>query len=176
MCKASETSPNARAIALDPWRAVTDRDLEDIRRVAWRMAGRAEDGEDLAQEICVEILQRPLIRRDGSIGWLQLLARHAIGRLRRREVDRRNRERSAVTPEIQSSTLESLERNETRTRIAQLVAGLGEPYRSNLHMRYFDGLSVAEIAERTGRSRATVRSQIKRGLDRLRRRRDALLR
>jgi RNA polymerase sigma-70 factor (ECF subfamily) len=148
---------------------------ERIRHVAHRLGRGREECEDLAQDLWVELLHRPARRSDGLIAWLQLLARHALGRLRRRERDRRHRERCAALPEALASTLDDLERDETRERIVALVEGLDEPYRSVLRMRFFDGLPVAGIAERTGRSPATVRSQIKRGLDRLRERRASLL-
>jgi DNA-directed RNA polymerase specialized sigma24 family protein len=48
------------------------------------------------------------------------------------------------------------------------LEGLREPYREVVRLRCLDELATAEIAERLGRGEATVRSQLKRGLDLLR--------
>ena len=57
----------------------------------------------------------------------------------------------------------------TRERaLAGLVIELVEPYRSTILLRFFEGLSAAEIAHREGVPPGTVRWRLKRGLDQLR--------
>ncbi|MGH2357682.1 MAG: RNA polymerase sigma factor, partial [Candidatus Limnocylindria bacterium] len=48
------------------------------------------------------------------------------------------------------------------------VAGLVEPYREVVALRFFGELSLAEIAETTGRPLNTVKTHLRRGLERLR--------
>jgi DNA-directed RNA polymerase specialized sigma24 family protein len=50
-----------------------------------------------------------------------------------------------------------------------LVDALDEPFRSTIRLRYFDGLSAAEIARRATLPEGTVRWRAKEGLERLRR-------
>ena len=48
------------------------------------------------------------------------------------------------------------------------VAGLDEPYREIVALRFFGDLSLAEIAELSGRPLGTVKTHLHRGLGRLR--------
>jgi RNA polymerase sigma-70 factor (ECF subfamily) len=52
--------------------------------------------------------------------------------------------------------------------VRQALAGLDEPYRETVSLRYFGELSLAEIAEQTGRPLGTVKTHLQRGLLRLR--------
>ena len=62
---------------------------------------------------------------------------------------------------------------ENHRMVAEVVSGLEEPFRQTLVLHYYDGLSSAEIARRLGLPEGTIRSRIKRGLDRVRVRLDA---
>ena len=48
------------------------------------------------------------------------------------------------------------------------VASLPEPYREVVALRFFGELSLAEVAESTGRPLSTVKTHLRRGLERLR--------
>jgi RNA polymerase sigma-70 factor (ECF subfamily) len=48
------------------------------------------------------------------------------------------------------------------------VAGLSEPYREVVALRFFGELSLEEIASATGRPLNTVKTHLRRGLERLR--------
>ena len=49
------------------------------------------------------------------------------------------------------------------------VASLGEPYREVVALRFFGELSLLDIAAATGRPEGTIKAQLHRGLERLRR-------
>ena len=57
---------------------------------------------------------------------------------------------------------------ERAARVRTAVAALGEPYRETVALRFFAELSLAEIAEQTGRPLGTVKTHLHRGLARLR--------
>ena len=57
---------------------------------------------------------------------------------------------------------------ERRAEIRDAVAALPDPYRETVALRFFGELSLAEIAETTGRPLNTVKTHLRRGLDRLR--------
>jgi protein-disulfide isomerase len=59
-------------------------------------------------------------------------------------------------------------RFDTQRRLSELVMALREPYRTTVLLRYYDGLSAVEIAERLDLPAATVRGRLKTGLDELR--------
>jgi RNA polymerase sigma-70 factor (ECF subfamily) len=63
---------------------------------------------------------------------------------------------------------DAAERNEQLLHLAEALAGLPEPQRQAVLMRYYEGRSLPEIAERLERSRAGVASLLRRGLARLR--------
>ena len=48
------------------------------------------------------------------------------------------------------------------------VASLAEPYREVVALRFFGELSLAEVAEATGRPLNTVKTHLRRGLEHLR--------
>ena len=67
-----------------------------------------------------------------------------------------------------------MERDELRRLVGEAVLDLAEPYRSTVVLRFFEELSLAEIAGRSGVPLGTVKTRLRRALERLRRRLGAL--
>jgi RNA polymerase sigma-70 factor (ECF subfamily) len=63
---------------------------------------------------------------------------------------------------------DAAERNEQLLRLADALAGLPEPQRQAVLLRYYEDRPLPEIAQRLKRSRAGVASLLRRGLSRLR--------
>ena len=61
-----------------------------------------------------------------------------------------------------------------RRTVVDAVLDLKEPYRSTLLLRYYEDLTAQQVAESQGLPLDTVKTRIKRGLDRLRMRLDRL--
>jgi RNA polymerase sigma-70 factor (ECF subfamily) len=68
----------------------------------------------------------------------------------------------------QASPVELAERNEQLLTLASALRGLPEEQREALLLRYQDGLPLAEIGSRLGRTRPAVASLLRRGLQQLR--------
>jgi RNA polymerase sigma-70 factor (ECF subfamily) len=68
----------------------------------------------------------------------------------------------------QSSPSERVARDENAVRLAEALADLPEAQQEALILQHWQGLSLAEIGERLGRTPAAVAGLIKRGLRRLR--------
>jgi RNA polymerase sigma-70 factor (ECF subfamily) len=68
----------------------------------------------------------------------------------------------------QSSPSQRAERNEQLLQLAEALATLPEAQREVLLLRHCQGLSLAEISEQLGRTRASVASLLRRGLEQLR--------
>jgi len=68
----------------------------------------------------------------------------------------------------QSSPSDRAARDESAVRLAEALADLPAPQREALVLQHWQGLSLAEIGARLGRSPAAVAGLIKRGLKRLR--------
>src|SRR5206468_4920779 len=68
----------------------------------------------------------------------------------------------------QSSPSQRAERNEQLLALSRALAALPDAQREVLVLRHCQGLSLAEISEHLGRSRASVASLLRRGLKELR--------
>src|SRR5215831_239162 len=140
-----------------------------IRRLARVLIDQDDVAEDLVQDTWLVAL-RSHPDDDRPLGpWLGGVLRNLIYKRRRAEARRKHRERTAARQPVSLPTAEVLiDRAETQRLLVNLVMDLAEPYRSTLLLRYYEGLSAAEIARRQGIPAGTVRSRLKHGLDRLR--------
>ncbi len=154
----------------DAFRLLVEREQLTVFRVCLRILGRPADAEDVAQESFV-MAYRALgsYRGDGPLGgWLMRIAtRQAFRRLGQR------RETVELSPELplRSAAADPLHvalANEEHRAVRNAVAALGEPYREVVALRFFGELSLEEIASATGRPLNTVKTHLRRGLQRLR--------
>lgn len=138
-------------------------DLPDLSR---RFLRGAPESDDVAQEVW--LLLRRQEKLENRVPWLRTTMLRLSSRWRRQESGRRFRERSVARADGTPSVADELERKARREAAHRLVDSLADPYREVLRLRYLEDLEIEEVAARLGRPAATVRSQIKRGLDRLR--------
>ncbi|MCZ6597951.1 MAG: RNA polymerase sigma factor, partial [Planctomycetota bacterium] len=137
-----------------------------LRALAARLVG-ATAADDLVQDTWLAALQRPPDPTRPPRPWLSTVARRLAGGRRRSEP------RPAEAGEGKlPSTAELIERIDTEKRLASEVARLDEPFRTTVLLRYYEGLSSADIARRQGVPGGTVRWRLKRGLELLRERLD----
>lgn len=156
----------------DAFRSLVEREQTPVFRTCYRILGRIADAEDVTQESFV-IAYRSIgtYRGEGTLGaWLGRIAtRQALRRLGQR--------REAVSIEATGVGLDAAGgldplgqaiAAERASRVRSAVAALDEPYREIVALRFFAELSLAEIAEQTGRPLGTVKTHLHRGLARLR--------
>jgi RNA polymerase sigma factor (sigma-70 family) len=132
-----------------------------------RDAAAADD----AFQVTFLLLARHAARLTGNpsvAGWLHTVAVRSAGKIRRAEVRRRKRERTAPEPVAQSP--DALTWAEVRERIDAELARLPDEYRLPLLLCYVQGLSYADAAQRLGCTLGALRGRLERGRDRLRRR------
>ena len=145
-----------------------------VRSLARRLMGDSERGDELAQRTLLVALEGKPQVGTGLRPWLRRVLLRQASHARRGQARRRAREELASRPEVvEVGAAELCEQLEEQQRLAALVAALSEPYRSVVLRRFYRGETVAQIAEETGHSPATVRSQLARGLARLRESLDA---
>ena len=152
------------------------------------MLGDLHDAEDAAQEAFVTAYRSLASwRGDGPFGaWLTRIAvRIALRKAsQRRTVAWRDpfgrEDASASDPITKAMDQVSLDaapstdpssialRGERATDVRTAVAGLPEPYREVVTLRFFGELSLDEIAVQTGRPLGIVKTHLHRGLIRLR--------
>ncbi len=154
----------------DLFGVVVEREQVAVYRTCLRILGRTHDAEDVAQETFV-IAYRSLgsYRHEGLLGgWLMLIAiRQAYRRLGQR------RETAELQPEMAlgspgSDPLSIALAGERQRAVRLAVAALGDPYREVVALRFFSEMSLAEIAAATRRPLNTVKTHLRRGLERLR--------
>lgn len=172
----------------DAFRALVEREGPSLVRASYRILGDLHEAEDIAQEAFV-IGYRSLgdWRGEGPLGaWLTRIAvRLAIRRASRRSrvawldvnvaADGSTSDPASVAIAAASKAEQSWSdpsalavRAERAADVRAAVAGLGEPYREVVALRFFGELSLAEIARQLDRPLATVKTHLHRGLKRLR--------
>ncbi len=144
---------------------------EWLRRLARALVGEAS-AEDVVQET-YEVALRRAPREGGDVRpWLGWVARN-LSRMRRRAAARRARREEQVEAAVAAPSPEELvARARMQERVARMVLELEEPLRATVMLRYYEGLSGAEIARAQGVPEGTVRWRLKRALDEVRARLD----
>ncbi len=156
---------------------LVERYQEIAFRVAYLIAGDAQDAEDIAQDAFVKAhaaLAR--FRTDAPFRpWLlQIVANEA--RNRRRSAGRRTHlalraaveQRNAVSGDAAPSPETAALAEEQRRQLLDAVNALREEDRQVVAYRYFLDLNEAEMAEALNCARGTVKSRLSRALGRLR--------
>jgi RNA polymerase sigma-70 factor, ECF subfamily len=127
--------------------------------------------EDVHQQVFLEVWQRAPDydpERASVLTWIMTIARsRAIDELRRRRPEPHDPSRSlemAEDPDPEQSPDALIE----RWRVAHLLSRLRPEEAELLRMRFYEGLSQSEIAERTGIALGTVKMRMVAALRRLR--------
>ena len=137
----------------------------------------ADQAADVTQEVFLAAW-RSRARFDpmtGSLGgWLMGIARfkvidHLRAQYRNSSVASGDLVDLGSTGEPRSGTDPDIDQIATRILVADAVQRVGEPASTWIRMAFVEGLSHSEIAERTGTPLGTVKSSIRRGLQRIRR-------
>jgi RNA polymerase sigma-70 factor (ECF subfamily) len=154
----------------DAFRVIVERTQGPVFRACLRILGSPAEAEDAAQESFVTAF-RSLggYRGDGPLqAWVVRIAtRHAL----RRRAQRRPSTDLAAARDWSSGRdddpLQATLAGERRAEVRTAVAALAEPYREVVALRYFGELSLEEVAVATGRPLNTIKTQLRRGLQRL---------
>jgi RNA polymerase sigma-70 factor, ECF subfamily len=152
-----------------------DRYQKLVLSIALKLVRDRGEAEDVTQIVFLDIY-RAVAQFDPGKGntkvWIMQYAYHrAINR--RQHLQCREFYTTAELEEVDARPLESqaifgLSRPETRELVRKSIASLSEEQRSVIELASYEGLSMKEIAERTGESFANVRHHYYRGLHKLR--------
>jgi len=141
---------------------------EWVRGLARSLASGGADADDLEQETMAAALRSPPPSGGYPRAWLATVLRNAFRRAGRGSARRAARERATRAPGEPEDPAEVVARAEAHGRLVEAVLGLGEPARTALLLRFYDGLPPREVARATGVPVETARSRIKRALADLR--------
>jgi len=119
--------------------------------------------DDLMQDVFLTAMNRlhALRELDAFGGWLAAIARN-----RATDYHRRARETEELTDAMGASGHDDQEAR----RVLNLIRTLPEAYRETLILRFVEGMTGPEIAERTGLTPGSVRVNLHRGITMLRER------
>ena len=151
---------------------LVERETRTVYRACLRILGRPHDAEDVTQESFVAAYRAiRTYRGEGSLrAWLLRIAtRQSFRRLtqRRATIELADVPEPRLADASNEPTRVVVEM-ESRREVRHAVAALPNPYREVVALRFFADLSLAEVAEATGRPLNTVKTHLRRGLERLR--------
>jgi RNA polymerase sigma-70 factor, ECF subfamily len=142
-----------------------------VRAFCARMLGGAEAGDDVAQELFLEIW-RTRGRYDGRARFRSFLFTSARNQcasvLRRRKVAGPQQPLDERVAAVDAGQLEQLLAQERRRRLHAVLANLPAKLREAIWLRFSAELDYREIAEVLGRPEQTIRSRVFLALRRLR--------
>ena len=158
----------------DAWEVVVRHRHSRVYSLAFRFTGRADEAEDLTQEVFLKVYRTlHLYRPDSGTleTWIVRVARnHFIDHYRKYKTERMKTapledHHDAVALPTQRVTTpgEILDRKETAERVHRLLARLPEEQREAVILRDLEELSYEEIADLLKVPIGTVKSRINRG-------------
>lgn len=139
------------------------------RSLARQLVADAATAEDVVQETWIAALREQPSTDRPLRPWLERVLRNFASNARRNRATRGRHEQAAASGEATSASVaDVVAKAEGQQRVVAAVLSLAEPYRSVVLLRYYEGLSAAEIARRSETPAGTVRWQVKQGLALLR--------
>lgn len=138
---------------------------EWVRRLAIALVRDPDAAGDLAQDAMEAAMASPPREAGPVRPWLGGVVRN-LARMRWR-TDARRRRREALAHDNDDPVLSPealVERAETQQLVARIVLELSEPLRQTVLLRFYEGLSSAEIARRLDVPAGTVRWRLSRAL------------
>jgi RNA polymerase sigma factor (sigma-70 family) len=145
---------------------------EWLRRLAFYLLRDDADADDVVQEAWEAALRSPPDPKRPMRPWLAQVVRNAVQSSRRASARRRARELEALPESPADAADVLLARLQLQEKIARLMVGLEEPYRTTLVLRFYDGQDATEIGRLCDVPAGTVRWRISEGVRRLRARLD----
>ncbi|MFN0059620.1 MAG: RNA polymerase sigma factor [Planctomycetota bacterium] len=163
----------ARAGRTEAWHELYRRFVRVVHGIALGYVSK-DEAEDVTQDVFARAFRElAQVREDAAFpGWLCALARHLAV-----DAQRRERRRGRTVPLVAThapvarqaaQSSDAVAETELRERVIAHIRSLTSAYRETLLLRLVEGLTGAEIADRTGLTPESVRVNLSRGLQLLR--------
>lgn len=150
---------------------VYDQHYQNVFRTAFLLMKNRDDAKDITQEVFVRFIQsrKSIKNHDGIKSWLhRVTVNCAIDLIKKRRMKSLNAIESEQS-ERQTPEEEFLQK-ETRNLLLRELDVLPDKQKRALILRFFEGLSISEIARFTGLTNGSTRVTITRALLKLRKR------
>ena len=154
----------------DAFELLLERHRTALARTAYLVTRDREANQDVMQEALIQIWRDlPSYRPFGSFGaWmLKITLNKARKHYRKRRVQTLPLAAAVEVPGVADGPEESVERGERTELMRQALEMLTSDQREVLVLRYYNELTVPEIAKLLGRREGTVKSRLSRALGRL---------
>ena len=140
--------------------------------ICLRLLRSETEAQDVLQEVYVLVWQKAErfdAARASAITWLATLARNkAVDRLRSRAVGSDGIEAAIDVEDERPSAFDVIGQAQDAARLGRCLDELDERARAMIHAAFLDGATYPELAEREQVPLGTMKSWIRRGLQRLR--------
>jgi RNA polymerase sigma factor (sigma-70 family) len=149
-----------------------ERTSSKLYGICLRLLGNESEAEDVLQDVYVTVWQKAgrfERERASPITWLAVLARNkGIDRLRRRAVHSEPIDAAADVEDDGPLPFELAQQNQEAGRLSDCLDQLDERPRAMIRAAFLDGATYPELAEREGVPLGTMKSWIRRAMQRLR--------
>ena len=156
----------------DAFATLYQRTSAKLYGICIRLLGSEADAQDVLQDVYVSVWQKAgRFENDkaSAITWLSVLARNrSIDRLRQRPIGSDGLDAAEEVEDDSPSAFDLVGSAEDVARLGRCLEELEERARSMIRAAFLDGASYPELAEREGVPLGTMKSWIRRGLQRLR--------
>lgn len=144
------------------------RELGWVRELARSLLRNDALADDVVQETWLAASRQPAGSVQRVRPWLASIVHNQVRRLVRGRGRRAAREAAVAAAAPAASSADIAERGALYRELTEAVMALEPPYRDAVLLRYLDGLSGTEVAERLGIGHGAARQRVARGLELLR--------
>lgn len=153
-------------------RTLYDRTSAKLYGICLRVLGDEAEAQDAMQEVYLTVWRKAAQydeTRASPITWLATIARNrSIDRLRSRRQPAETLEAASAIPDDAPSSFDVLEQAEDASRLSRCLDELEERAARMIRAAFFNGATYPQLAEKEGVPLPTMKSWIRRGLQRLR--------
>lgn len=151
--------------------ALYERTSAKLYGICLRLLGSEVEAQDVLQDVYVTVWQKAGrfdSTRASPITWLAVLARNkGIDRLRQRPAAAEDLEAAGAIRDEAPLAFDVIDQEREAARLTHCLEQLDERPRAMIRSAFLDGATYPELAEREGVPLGTMKSWIRRGLQRL---------
>ena len=153
----------------DAFASLVHRYVHLVYASALRQTGDSHQADDVTQVVFIDLARNAhTIRRDAVLSaWLVTAVRYRVSKDRRSQARRREHERKAARMP-RSTDSQHNDWRQIAAELDQAVAQLPARNRDALLVRYFEGKTMAEVAQRLGISEDAAKQRVSRAIGQLR--------